>query len=367
MPESVIPHSVGIIGSKSSLQIRITSATPSSARDRTILPEGLTSPNAMNLKSAILLAVCLCTPEPAAAQQIVFRHEATLKGTLAGTAFGPTHVVIRGVGDLSNRQSFSNGFYIIHDSATVSIDGVGSFDFVSPTRSFVNHSQTMAGFGRGTPAGLDLMIGPFAGPLFTWDMLSAVGPFTGAGGTVNWNLGDIVTSGGVLDVLNTVVTITFGASLCPSSGLAYCFGDGSGATCPCNASGNAGEGCANTTGTGGALLVGTGDPCFAIDSLQFEVTGVPGAKPCLLLRGDVQTANPMADGVRCVTGTLAHSQVRTTIGGATVFTDFLGQPFGAQSALGVPDSYQLIYRDPSNPCSGQGFNYSNGWTVTYLP
>ena len=35
--------------------------------------------------------------------------------------------------------------------------------------------------------------------------------------------------------------------------------------------------------------------------------------------------------------------------------------------LGAPTYYQWWYRDPTNPCSGQGFNFTNGWCVTWLP
>ncbi len=314
-----------------------------------------------------LLAACLSVPITASAQQVVFRHEASLSGTLAGVPFGPTQVVLRGVGDLANRQPFSNGFLLMHNSATVDIAGVGAFDFVSPTLSFVNQAQQLVGFSRGNLGGLDFLDGPFDASLANWDMLSAIGPLTGPGGSINWDLGDIVTSGGVLDVFSANVTVTFGSSPCVSAGLAYCLGDGSSAQCPCAGFGNAGEGCLNSSGSGGARLVGSGDPCYAIDSFQFALSGVPDGKPGILLMAGSQVANPMADGIRCVGGSMLRSQVQLTVGGGTLFTDFSGQPFGAVALVGAPSNFQFLYRDVANTCSGQGFNYSGGWTVTYQP
>ncbi len=315
---------------------------------------------------APLLAALVLSAAPGDAQQIVFRHEATLSGTLGGAPFGPTAVVLRGVGDLGNRQSFGNGYYLVHDSATVEVSGLGIFDFVSSTRTFVNNAQQLVGFARGALTGLDVLDGPFHPDLANWDMQSPVGPLTGAGGAINWDLGDVVTSGGVLDVVSGPVTVTFGASPCASSGAPFCLGDGSGPACPCGANGAPGEGCANRGGSG-ARLVGGGDPCYAIDSLRLEVLGVPGVRPGLLLRGNAQVQTPMADGILCTGGGVLRSQVQSTAGGATLFTDFGGQPFGAVCAPGVATHFQFLYRDTANACSGQGFNYSNGWTVTYQP
>jgi len=318
------------------------------------------------MKRLILLAACVSASASVFAQQIVFRHEAQLSGTLAGVPFGPTTVVVRAVGDMSNRQSFSNGFVIDNNSTSADIHGVGVVDFVSPTRTFVNHALQAVGIGRSSQSFLDIMNGPIDSNFATWDMLSAIGPITGNGAAFNWDQGDFMTSGGVLDVTSGNVTITFGASPCDSSGTPFCFGDGTGAACPCAANGAPGEGCRNSSGSG-ARLVGGGDPCHAIDSLYLEVTGVPDGKPGILLRGDAQVANPMADGIRCAGGTILRSQVQMTTGGATLFSDFAGQPFGAVSSTGVLVNFQFIYRDPANNCSGQGFNYSNGWAVTYQP
>lgn len=154
------------------------------------------------------------------------------------------------------------------------------------------------------------------------------------------------------------------------TGVPYCFGDGSGTSCPCAASGGPGEGCANSSGSGGALLVGEGNASVAHSNFQLAVSGVPGAKPGLILRGLSQLGGGlgvgMGDGLFCTSGNSARSQVQVTAAGETLFSDFKGQTFGEASyGAGVTANYQFWYRDAQNTCSGQGFNFSNAWSVTW--
>lgn len=150
------------------------------------------------------------------------------------------------------------------------------------------------------------------------------------------------------------------------SGQAYCFGDGTGATCPCMAFGALGTGCANTGG-GGALLQGSGQTSFSNDTFQLQITGVPGAKPGLLVQANNQVAIPVGDGILCASGGSVRSQVQVTVAGATTFTNFNGSAFGAVANAGMPTNHQFWYRDPANTCSGLGFNFSNAWTTNWQP
>jgi hypothetical protein len=155
-------------------------------------------------------------------------------------------------------------------------------------------------------------------------------------------------------------------------GSAFCFGDGTGGACPCLQSGNPGQGCANSGG-GGAVLTGSGVASISSDSFRLAVTGVPGAKPGLLLRGTNRVngglGNPVGDGLLCASGSTLRSQVQLTSGaGSTTFGDFKGQPFGATAVgAGAPTYYQFWYRDTANGCSGQGFNFTNAWETTWQP
>jgi hypothetical protein len=161
----------------------------------------------------------------------------------------------------------------------------------------------------------------------------------------------------------TLTPLDFGAQ---SAGTAYCFGDSTGGFCPCAGFGAPGEGCLNTGGTG-ATMVGSGSTLMSLDTLQFQITGVPGAKPGLVLRGDNQVVAPAGDGILCTSGNSMRSHVQVTVAGQTTYTDFNGSGFGAISNLGTPTNFQFWYRDTTNPCSGAGFNFTNGVSVTYLP
>ena len=149
-------------------------------------------------------------------------------------------------------------------------------------------------------------------------------------------------------------------------GAAYCFGDATGSSCPCSAFGAIGQGCANTSGFG-ATLIAHGFHSFSDDTFEIQVDGVPGNKPGLLLRGDNHVAVLAGDGILCTSGNTMRSHVQVTNAGTMTFTDSAGSPFGAVANLGAPTNFQCWYRDPSNPCSGAGFNFTNAWEVTYLP
>ena len=69
---------------------------------------------------------------------------------------------------------------------------------------------------------------------------------------------------------------------------AYCSGDGTATPCPCANSGDAGKGCDNSFATGGGLLVSTGFPSVATDTLVLSVSGVPNTSPGLYFQGETQ-------------------------------------------------------------------------------
>ncbi len=161
-------------------------------------------------------------------------------------------------------------------------------------------------------------------------------------------------------------------TLADSPGTSFCFGDGTGSACPCGASGGAGEGCMNSSQGTGATLVGSGLPSLNNDSFQLAASGLPSVAPGVILRGATPLnggfGNPVGDGLLCVGGQVARSQVQNASGGSMTFTLFQGSGFGASSyGVGIPTHYQLWYRDPLNACTGAGFNYSNAWTTTWMP
>lgn len=147
----------------------------------------------------------------------------------------------------------------------------------------------------------------------------------------------------------------------------YCFGDGSGTTCPCGNSAASGEGCANSGG-GGASLSATGTTSVAQDDQVFSAAGLVPSQPALLFVGDnaVNGGNGtlFGDGLRCAGGNVVRLGVRQPdAGGHASWGPGMGAS-GGWSA-GETKRFQVWYRDPSgSPCGGV-FNLSSGLEVAF--
>lgn len=138
---------------------------------------------------------------PAFAVPISFTHKGAGGGTLDGVGFGaaaPLSFTITATGDTDDRVSFGSGYFIDHLAASIAIGGLGTFDFITPTRTFVNNGNQTVGFSRAGSSGADLFNGPTDGAFSAWDMLSSIGPISGNGDLLQWTNSDVVTSGGVL-------------------------------------------------------------------------------------------------------------------------------------------------------------------------
>ena len=144
----------------------------------------------------------------------------------------------------------------------------------------------------------------------------------------------------------------------PNTGSAYCFGDGSGAACPCGAYGDVLEGCMTTSGTG-ARLTGTGNAYLGSGTFTLTVSGAPANKPGLFFQGTNQLANPVGDGILCSNASMRYGVLMTDGAGTAVQGGL-----GANAAPGASLNYQYWFRVPGNTCGGL-FNFSNAWTVTW--
>ena len=148
----------------------------------------------------------------AAATPIKFTYTGTGSGALAGSAFSDAAFTITSFGDTDDRQSFSGGFSLDHISATIDISGVGTFAFITATRTFVNNSIGVLGFSRAGVSLNDLYNGPSGG--IDWDMLSDLGPVSGTFSLLQWALSPVIdTSGGVLAFTDSSGPGTFTATL----------------------------------------------------------------------------------------------------------------------------------------------------------
>jgi hypothetical protein len=144
-------------------------------------------------------------------------------------------------------------------------------------------------------------------------------------------------------------------------GNAYCFGDGSGTPCVCSQHSPEGTGCLNSTGTG-ARLFGGGNASVSANTFALTVVDVPPMKPGIFFQGTNQLSTPAGDGLLCSNSTHRYGSKFASVYGAT---DGFG--LEAHAVAGQALNYQFWYRDSTNTCAGSGFNFSNAWTVTWLP
>jgi hypothetical protein len=142
-------------------------------------------------------------------------------------------------------------------------------------------------------------------------------------------------------------------------GTAYCFGDGSGTACP-GTPGGAGEGCANSTGSG-AVLAASGSDSASADDLVLSASNLPDNEPGLYFQGNnsVNGGNGITfgDGLRCAGFEARRLEVQTSAGGASATAGSIAT--GGLVNAGDTKYYQLWYRD------GSGFNTTNGLEINW--
>jgi hypothetical protein len=164
---------------------------------------------------------------------------------------------------------------------------------------------------------------------------------------------------------------------CTIAPTAFCFGDGTGAACPCGNSGSPGHGCENSATTGGAVLSATGQSSVSADTLVL----VSSAElPTALSIPSQGTAiiNPVffGDGLRCTGGALKRLYKVNAVGGVVSVPQPGDPSISARSAelgdvitSGSTRYYYTYYRDPSmtfcdNP-PGNTWNVTNNLAVVW--
>ena len=110
---------------------------------------------------SVLVASFLITTSSAALLTITFTSSAT--GTIGNNSFTRANFTITALADSANVVTFGSGgsgSRVAHSSAKIDIAGLGSFDLLTSTRTFVLRSAGFAGFSRGESAGgTDLLSG----------------------------------------------------------------------------------------------------------------------------------------------------------------------------------------------------------------
>jgi endonuclease I len=159
---------------------------------------------------------------------------------------------------------------------------------------------------------------------------------------------------------------------CPA-GVDFCFGDGSGAACPC---GNQslvaqGQGCLNSLGLG-ARLATSGSAHVAADTLVLAGSNMPNSS-ALYFQGTTQQSGgagvAFGDGLRCASGTVIRLGTKLNAGGQSQYPDLGDAHVSVRGACtaGSVRTYQVWYRNAATFCSASTFNLSNGQQVTWSP
>jgi len=142
------------------------------------------------------------------------------------------------------------------------------------------------------------------------------------------------------------------------SGGAYCFGDGSGTPCPCGVVGALRSGCPNTAGAG-AELTASGDASIANDTFTVRVDYLPNTVGLFVQGVTALQGVPVGEGLLCLGPQKRYSP--QAVSGGTVSRS----GFSVFAHAGQTMNYTWWFRDPSNQCNGGGFNFANGWSVTW--
>lgn len=148
----------------------------------------------------------------------------------------------------------------------------------------------------------------------------------------------------------------------------FCFGDGSGTACPCT-NGAAGQGCANSGGSG-ATLTASGTVSVGANDLVLTASGMMPGSFCIFRQGTGQQAgglgvlSPGTDGLDCIGGTVLRIGRIGTLGGTAAVTNIVVQ--GGIASPGVYH-YQGIYRNQTNFCTPATLNGTNGVTICWKP
>jgi hypothetical protein len=236
------------------------------------------------------------------------------------------------------------------------------FACIVPGRAL--HAQTFTGCGTLVPGGICPLV-----------FLSDQGGTYFLSNTGSFQLGDHVLVSGNFALCPTVCTITNGCILqntivpC-STGTAICFGDGSGAACPCANSGAAGHGCASSANASGGLLTASGNPSVSADTLVLSGSAMPNAavlyfQGASTLGGGQGTV--FGDGLRCAGGIVIRLGTKTNAGGASHYPEGADASVSVRGldAAGDVRIYQAWYRNAAAFCTPSTFNLTNGVQVTW--
>lgn len=159
----------------------------------------------------------------------------------------------------------------------------------------------------------------------------------------------------------------------PLSGYAsYCFGDGTGSSCPClDSQLGLQEGCPSSLGYG-AKLTAHGSANVNTDTFVLDGSQMPNSV-ALYLQGTMEANNGLGtifgDGLLCVAGSIIRLGQKTNVNGESHFPEMSDPRISVQGVVtaGSTRDYQVWYRNSANYCTFATSNLSNAIEVVWGP
>ncbi len=161
----------------------------------------------------LCLVAIVCQSAIASADVVIFTHSGfNASGTLNGNPFSNTDFTITGIGNTDNlTSSVANQLDILHDSASIELVGIGTFDFTTPTRTIYIDNRDTVGINKPPTNGGDVYLSD-SNPAFDgWDMLTSLGPVSGQHTLVGWDFIVVNTSEGRLIFNDATISGSFQA------------------------------------------------------------------------------------------------------------------------------------------------------------
>lgn len=156
-------------------------------------------------RMACVLALLVMVVAEGSASTLEISYAGQGSGSVGGTAFDDAEFVITGMLDSTTWSPLVGSSEVVytaaHTEASIAIEGVGVFGFVTTVGAFVNQTTGLLGLvrfdGDGDPTN-DLYHSPFDPVLQTWDLSSPLPELVGNGRLLQWSFLDVITDGGLL-------------------------------------------------------------------------------------------------------------------------------------------------------------------------
>lgn len=158
-----------------------------------------------------------------------------------------------------------------------------------------------------------------------------------------------------------------------STGTLVCFGDGTGAPCPCGNTSPVGAnaGCRSSLGVGGRV-VANGQASLAFDTLVLSGSQMPSSS-ALYFQGtfalNAGAGAVFGDGLRCAGGAILRLATLLNAAGVSSYPTAGAPSISVRGQVLAPSSrwYQVWYRNAAPFCTAATFNLTNAVRIDWTP